>query len=89
MKRSGIYIALLLPFLLAYCDSGPKVIESEPAQTGGGGASVFQEVPGMQQAAVAEEHKVVAEEALPTEKYTYVRVNENGQSFWIAIPKRQ
>lgn len=29
----------------------------------------------------------MAEEALHTEKYTYVRVKENDEDFWIAIPK--
>lgn len=70
--------------LLVACDSGPKVIESEPAANSAGAASPG--FPGVQ-APVSEDHKVVVEEALNTEKYTYLRVQENGESFWIAIPK--
>ena len=84
MKLSNLNILLALTLLLASCDSGPKVIESEP--TTGSANPVSQE---MTSATVAEEHKVVAEEALNTEKYTYLKVNENGQSFWIAIPKTE
>lgn len=85
MKISSLNIALALSLLFASCDSGPKVIESEPAA--GNVSAVDQAIPGMQAPDVAESHKVVVEEALNTEKYTYLRVNENGQSFWIAIPK--
>lgn len=84
MKNLSLYIVLLLVSCLASCDSGPKVIESEPV--GGNSNPVSRELPGLTDAG-ADEHKVVAEEALNTEKYTYVRVNENGESFWIAIPK--
>jgi len=87
MKILGFYIVSLLLFSLYACDSGPKVIESEPAASEAG-APVSGEIPaGQVQVLPPEEHKVVAEEALNTEKYTYLRVNENGQSFWIAIPK--
>lgn len=84
MKISGFYIVLLLSLFLNACDSGPKVIESEPADNNA--SAVSQVLPGVE-AQPAAEHKVVAEEALNTEKYTYLRVNENGESFWIAIPK--
>lgn len=84
MKISGSIIALVLSLLLASCDSGPKVIESEPVA--GNASSVSQEMPGAQ-IPVNENHKVVVEEALNTEKYTYLKVKENDESFWIAIPK--
>lgn len=84
MKISGLHIAFALSLALASCDSSPKVIESEPVA--GSAGAVSQEMPGMQ-AQVAEDHKVVVEEALNTEKYTYLKVKENGESFWIAIPK--
>lgn len=84
MKNSGFNIVLLLVLSLASCDSGPKVIESEPVTSSG--SPVSQELAGGQ-ITIAEDHKVVVEEALNTEKYTYLRVSENGESFWIAIPK--
>lgn len=84
MKISGFTIVTTMLLLLAACDSGPKVIESEPAANSAGAVSPG--FPGVQ-ASVSEDHKVVVEEALNTEKYTYLRVQENGESFWIAIPK--
>ena len=77
-------MVLGLSLFLASCDSGPKVIESEPVA--GAANTVSQEMPGVH-VPIADDHKVVAEEALNTEKYTYVRVKENDESFWIAIPK--
>jgi len=70
------------------CDSGPKVIE---ADTTAGAEQHNHPVapttaPGAAPAST-EMHKVVAEEVLDTERYSYVRVNENGESFWIAVPK--
>ncbi len=95
-KRTKMKIMKWIPVLvvaagLGACDSGPKVIEAEdtPAQGGSAVNSVLQGQTGMATAGGGgqEQHKVVAEETLHTDKYTYVRVNENGQSFWIAIPK--
>ncbi|MBV6441821.1 MAG: hypothetical protein DYG98_25190 [Haliscomenobacteraceae bacterium CHB4] len=84
MKNLRLNIVLLLSLGIASCDSGPKVIESEPAAANSNpGAQEFHGG----QIIEADDHKVVAEEALHTEKYTYVRVNENGESYWIAIPK--
>jgi len=34
-------------------------------------------------------HSVVAREVLPTEKYVYVKVAENGKEFWIASAKQE
>ena len=92
----------LLPFLfitgLFACDSKPKVIE--PESTGGqNNAPIFQDVsagattPDVgaatgQDMSVAAEHKVVVSEALNTDKYTYLRVKENQEEYWIAITKR-
>lgn len=84
MKNTSLNLALVLSLFLASCDSGPKVIESEPVA--GAANTVSQEMPGVH-VPIADDHKVVAEEALNTEKYTYVRVKENDESFWIAIPK--
>lgn len=75
---------LLFALFLFACNSQPKVIESEAAS--GTVSAVDQALPGVQVTTDAE-HKVVAEEALNTEKYTYVRVKENDSEFWIAIPK--
>lgn len=84
MKNTSFPIVLGLCLFLASCDSGPKVIESETAA--GSAGTISQELPGSQMQ-ISDDHQVVAEEALNTEKYTYVRVKENDESFWIAIPK--
>jgi hypothetical protein len=36
---------------------------------------------------VAGTHKAVVQEVLQVTQYTYVRVNENGNDFWVAAPK--
>ncbi len=36
---------------------------------------------------IAGQHKAVVQEVLQVTQYTYMRVNENGQEFWIAGPK--
>ncbi|MDZ4680537.1 MAG: GW dipeptide domain-containing protein [Saprospiraceae bacterium] len=91
------FIALILFGLaLPACGSKPKVIEAESngAQSK---APIFQDVPNgaatpegnaAPQDMSAAEHKVVVAEALNTEKYTYLRVKENQEEFWIAITKR-
>ena len=85
MKVLVFETILLLTLSLFACNSQPKVIESESAASTGGSA-VDQALPGVQVSMDAE-HKVVAEETLNTERYTYVRVKENDSDFWIAIPK--
>ncbi|TNE53732.1 MAG: hypothetical protein EP344_14780 [Bacteroidetes bacterium] len=81
-----LFIALLIS--LAACDSGPKVIEAESAADHQHSTPAANPAVATQPAqAAAEIHKVTAEESLDTERYTYVRVNENGESYWIALPK--
>ncbi len=41
------------------------------------------------QLVTSNEHKVVVEEVLNTEKYTYMNVKEDGKKHWIAIPKNE
>lgn len=85
-----IFTVFLLALVLSACNSKPKVIEAESAGDESN-APIFQEAPlvqGADAAAPQEEHTVVVEEAMNTERYTYLRVKENGQEFWIAISKR-
>lgn len=80
-----VWIALLA----ISCNSKPRVIESESSagQAGAGSMPALQEAP-LVSDAVPEEHKVVVEEVLNTDKYTYLNVSENGEKSWIAIPRR-
>ncbi len=34
-------------------------------------------------------HKVVVNDALHTERYSYLDVTENGKQFWVAVPRRE
>lgn len=75
---------LLLALVLFACNNTPKVVESEQA-TSQDNAPIFQDEP----APAAEpenqaEHKVVALESMNTSRYTYLRVSENGEEFWVA-----
>ncbi|MBK9104523.1 MAG: hypothetical protein IPL92_08120 [Saprospiraceae bacterium] len=72
-------LAIAFVALLAACDSKPKVIEAVDTTT--------EAQQPMEDASATMLHKVVVEEILPTSKYTYLNVSEDGQMTWIAIPK--
>jgi len=72
-------LAFAIVALLASCDSKPKVIEAVDTTT--------EAQQPMEDASATMLHKVVVEEILPTSKYTYLNVSEDGQMTWIAIPK--
>lgn len=76
------YFLLMVTSLLIWgCDNSPKVIEavettqSEQATPVDDGANVT--------------HKGIVQEILHTSKYTYLRMDEDGQEKWIAIPKSE
>lgn len=84
---------------LISCNSGPEVVEADAAAAGDAAAPLFQE-PGAagqggqtavpsQDMAAGSNHKVVVEEKLDTDKYSYLRVKENGEEFWIAVLKQE
>jgi len=80
MKYLTILLAWLI--LLTACESKPKVITAEsPSQEESTGTGMEESTNKL--------HKVVVEEILPTEKYTYLRVKENDEETWIAIPKAE
>ena len=92
-------IKIFLPFLfvaaLAACNDKPKVIEGEAIGGEAAQAPIFSDVPPAegsnpagQQPLDAAMHKVVAQEVLNTDKYTYIKVTENSEEFWVAILKR-
>jgi len=90
------YIALFLfAIALVACDSKPKVIEAESVG-GQNNGPIFQDpnsaaTPGAiapAQDMNATEHKVTVAEVLNTEKYSYLRVKENGEEYWIAITRQ-
>jgi GW (Gly-Tryp) dipeptide domain len=92
-----MYKALIFSIfcLAGACTNSPRVIESEPvngsgteAPAGGAPGAAPANPTGMPSVGGADEmHTVTALETLNTERYTYVRVQENGQEHWVAIPK--
>ncbi|HFA51673.1 MAG TPA: hypothetical protein ENJ95_21880 [Bacteroidetes bacterium] len=89
MQYLKIIILLMFGLPISSCDSGPKVIEEDiSASTNKGGMSpIFKDVPKTKSPSISDEHKVVVEEVLNTEKYSYLNVSENGENFWIAVMK--
>lgn len=77
------------------CDSTPKVIEAESTGPQGKNTPIFEDPQHNHDAHAAsadmgnEEHKVVVAEKLNTDKYTYLRVKENEEEYWIAITRRE
>lgn len=92
MQRIKAIVLFLFVVALSACGNKPKVIEAESAG-GPGGAPIFQDpnTPGAAAPAQemnAAEHKVVVAEVLNTDKYSYLRVKEDGAENWIAITRQ-
>ncbi|MFQ5447738.1 MAG: GW dipeptide domain-containing protein [Saprospiraceae bacterium] len=85
MKYFNFLFVLSLALSISACESQPKVVESAPPADGS--SSIFKDVATAQTTANTTEHKVVVKEVLNTDKYSYLSVTENGEDYWIAIPK--
>lgn len=93
MKNIKSYFLLITICFLFACDSGPKIIEAEEsnshnhdAHAANTGGSTFKDV--APPASANAEHKVVVDEIMNTEKYSYLNVTEGEEQYWIAISKR-
>ena len=96
-KKSNLLIAGIILIICQACNQ-PRVIESESTQLAKGEITA-NSIPALQELgktspmasahnhANPAEHKVVVQEVLNTEKYTYMNVLEEGEKRWIAIPK--
>ena len=75
---------------MASCDSKPRVIESESSSSNAEASNIpaFNDIPSATDANKAE-HKVVVNEVLNTDKYSYLNVTENDEKFWVAVTKRE
>ncbi|MBK8562351.1 MAG: SH3-like domain-containing protein [Saprospiraceae bacterium] len=99
MKIRNLFISALLALFAISCGNDPEVVEAD-TPAAGEGAPLFQDpgadnlqggvntAPGQPNLDVAE-HKIVAEEVMNTDKYTYVRAKENGQEIWVATSKQE
>ena len=79
MKPSSIGILVALLYLS--CSSKPKVIQ--PKSVDAEPAAVVVEDP------KERIHKVVVEDFLHASRYTYLNVSEDGETFWIAVPRSE
>ncbi len=91
MKRQSfnIWISALTFLFIISCHPKPKLYD-ENMTDGSGASGKAQEAPGGAAAGGhSGGHNVVVEEVLNTEKYSYLNVTENGEKFWIAIPRME
>ena len=77
----AIILILGITGLIIACNSKPKVIEADQSTT--------ETQQPMTDESATKLHKVVVEEILNTSKYSYLNVTEEGDNFWIAIPKKE
>jgi hypothetical protein len=97
MKFIHLFLFLFAGLILFSCRNSPKVIEvtqDQSSQTGSGNTGIFssgQEGAGSANVPPvnAEVHTAKALEVLPTERYVYVRVEENGEQYWIATTRQE
>ncbi|MBK9734496.1 MAG: hypothetical protein IPO92_05810 [Saprospiraceae bacterium] len=91
-EKIKFYSSFTIIVLLMSCESKPKVIvadapnESALEATSSGSTPAL---PASGQTADAGVHKVVANEILQSERYTYLNVNEGNHKFWIATAKKE
>lgn len=94
MNKLMIKLLAISMLMATGCNSGPKVIESEPAEEtaegqSAGGDFSFQNAPTAPVNDAGQMREVVVAEKLDTDRYTYLRVKEGSSEFWIAISKRE
>ena len=93
MKKRNLllFIAIIFGFWTAACDSKPRVIDSVPFENSESVGDFADPVKSQIQSdrSVMKQHKVKVEEVLNTERYTYLNVTEDGDKFWIAIPRKE
>ncbi len=92
MKKIAIKLSmvLLIYLFIIACDSNPKVIEGQPLQNQGPvvNSKPQSEMPALQND-ISDGHLVIVNEILDTEKYSYLNVSEEGEKYWIAIPRKE
>ena len=96
MKIFKLIILIGIGLNTASCNQGPKIIAtpvSSESAASSESTGIFSEEGGTtnsQPAPVSGDvHTVKVLEVLPTSKYVYLRVDENGENFWIATSKKE
>ena len=85
------FVLLSSLLILGACSSKPKVIEAQGAKvvtTSIASGFKFPDAASAPQSVASSLHQVKVEEVLNTEKYSYLRVQESGSSFWVAVSKQ-
>ena len=92
MKFPNNMITLfLISFAIASCGSKPTVVQkvSESPSTSMAAHNHSTEANARPASENMKMHEVVAKEIMDTERYTYMNVEEEGEQFWIAIPRKE
>jgi hypothetical protein len=80
------FIFVFVLFSLIACDSKPKVIVEDVATTAASTQDAQANIPSIANN-TNEMHQVVSLDVLHTDKYTYMQVVENSDTFWVAASK--
>lgn len=93
IQKLNFILFLLLMGWMTSCDSNPRVIEAEEvnAEVTTTRSPIVKEVSHNHspEQPNSEAHEVKVEEVLNTEKYSYLKVVEKGEEYWIAISKTE
>jgi hypothetical protein len=79
----GVIIALC-----ASCDTGPTEVKSVSSGSSESSSSPSSEFSALSEASQSVLHQVEAKEFFDSERYTYVRVAEGDEEYWVAISKQ-
>lgn len=79
----GVIIALC-----ASCDTGPTEVKSVSSGSSESSSSPSTEFSALSEASQSVLHQVEAKETFDSERYTYVRVAEGDEEYWVAISKQ-
>jgi hypothetical protein len=85
-KHLNLMVVLGIVLFFVACNSKPQVVEHEPSIPGE--SHQVNSNPKIQQE-IEDHHFVTVEEVLQAEKYTYLNVKENEETFWIAVPGQE
>ncbi len=87
-----LVVILVVTLIFNACNNGPKVISpASETEKSGSSSGIFSDEESSKPkvdfnapTASGEFHKVLVNEVLPTSKYVYLHVTEDGEEFWIA-----
>lgn len=91
IKKMRYFLFICMSIIIA-CDSKPKIIVEDvpvPAASNQAAANPAMTVEGQSNAQESDVHQVQALEILQAERYTYMKVAENTDTFWIAVSKME